>query len=163
MKKAMFLLATVLIGGMMLSGCKKPTPTPEPTPEPEPTPTTTIVLYKVENTNGNLVMSDCFKLNVTYTNANGESVTETGVVVPWSKSVDVTLPFHAKMEGELVYNENELPEHVVFGKRYGIGTYFNGSLSIEMVGGFNSASKENFLNLMQDHPDRLKFTTEKDF
>lgn len=161
MKKVSFLLATVLIGGMMLTGCKKPDPTPTPTPDP--TPTTTTVLYKVDNTNGNLIMSDCFKLNVTYTNAKGESVTETGVVVPWSKSVEVTLPFHAKMEGELVYNENELPEQVVYGKRYGVGNYTGGSLSIEMVGSFASVNKEKFLNLMQEHPDRLKFTVEKDF
>lgn len=159
MKKVMFLIATVLIGGMIFSGCKKD----QPTPTPEPTPTTTKVLYKVDNTLGNLVMSDCFKLNVTYTDAKGESVTENGVVLPWEKSVEVTSPFKAKMEGELVYDENDLPDQVVFGKRYGIGNYSNGSLAIEMVGGFNSAQKENFLNLMQNNPDRLKFTVEKDF
>lgn len=159
----MFLIATVLVGGMMLTGCGKDTPTPEPTPEPEPEPTTCTVVYKVDNTNGNLVMSDCFKLNVTYTNAEGESVTETGVVVPWTKSFEVTLPFNAKMEGEFVYDENELPEQLVFGKRYGVGCYSGSSLAIEMVGSFASASKENFLNLMQNHPDRLQFTVEKDY
>ena len=161
MKKVTFLLATLLIGSMMLTGCKKPTPTP--TPDPQPSLTTTKVVYQVENTNGNLVMSDCFKLNVTYTNAKGESVTETGVVIPWSKTIEATAPFHAKMEGELVYNENELPEQVVFGKRYGVGSYSGGSLVIEMVGGISSANKESFLNLMQNNPDRLKFTIEKDF
>ena len=161
MKKVMFLLATVLIGGMMFTGCKKDNPTPEPTPDPEPT--TTTVVYKVDNTNGNLTMSDCFKLNVTYTNAQGESVTETEVELPWSKSIEVTLPFKAKMEGELVYNENELPEQVVFGKRYGIGWYSNGSLAIEMLGSIAKANKESFLNLVEEHPDRLKFNMEKDF
>lgn len=163
MKKVIFLLATLLIGGMMFTGCKKDNPTPTPTPEPTPTPTTTTVVYKVDNTNGNLVLSDCFKLNVTYTNANGESVTETGVTLPWSKSVEVTTPFHAKMQGEYVYNENELPDQVVSGKRYGIGAYTSGSLNIEMVGSFSSGSKESFLNLMTHNPDRLKFSTEKDF
>ena len=160
MKKVTFLLATLLIGGMMLTGCKKNN---DPTPDPEPTPTTIKVVYRVDNTNGNLVMSDCFRLNVTYTNANGQEVTENGLELPWSKSVEVTAPFHAKMQGELVYNEEELPEHVVYGKRYGIGAYSNGSLSIEMVGSMGSASKENFINTVNEHPDRLQFTTEKDF
>lgn len=161
MKKAMFLLATLLIGGMMLTGCKKKDPTPEP--EPTPTPATLTVVYKVDNTNGNLVISDCFKLNVTYTNANGQSVTERDVTLPWTKSVEVTSPFNAKMEGEYVYNEAELPDPVVSGRRYGIGSYTGSSLNIEMLGGLGTASKENFLNLMASNPDRLKFTMEKDF
>lgn len=108
-------------------------------------------------------MSDCFKLNVTYTNAKGESVTETGVVLPWEKSFEVTSPFKAKMEGEIVYNESELPDEVVFGKRYGIGYYNNSSLVIEMVGAFSVDDKEGFLELLQHNPDRLKFTEEKNF
>ena len=38
MKKIMFLLATLLIGGLMLTSCNKPDPEPTPTPDPEPTP-----------------------------------------------------------------------------------------------------------------------------
>lgn len=158
MKKVSFLLATLLIGGMMFTGCKKTEPTP--TPYPTPAPANTTVVYKVDNTNGNLVMSDCFKLNVTYTAANGESVTETGVTLPWSKSVEVTTPFKAKMQGEYVYNESELPDQVVSGKRYGIGAH---SMNIEMVGSISSGSKESFLELMANNPDRLKFSEEKDF
>jgi hypothetical protein len=161
MKKVTFLLVTLLIGGMMLTGCKKPDPTP--TPEPTPTPTTLTVVYKVDNTNGHLVMSDCFKLNVTYIGANGQEVTESGVALPWMKSIEVTSPFKAKMEGEYVYNENELPDQVVSGKQYGVGYYTGSSLNIEMLGSLGSASKESFLNLMAEHPDRLKFTMEKDF
>ena len=162
MKKVMFMIATLIIGGMMLTGCKKnPQPTPEP--DPDPTPTTVTVVYKVEKTQGSLVISDCFKLNVTYTDANGQSVTESGVTLPWTKSVEVTSPFRAKMQGEYVYNEAELPDQVVSGKRYGIGSYTGSSLNIEMMGTLGSASKENFLNLMAAHPDRLQFTMEKDF
>lgn len=163
MKKVSFLLATLLIGGMMFTGCKKTDPTPTPTPDPTPAPANTTVVYKVDNTNGNLVMSDCFKLNVTYATANGESVTETGVTLPWSKSIEVTTPFKAKMQGEYVYNESDLPDRVVSGKRYGIGSHSNGSLNIEMVGSISSGSKESFLELMANNPDRLKFSEEKDF
>ena len=112
---------------------------------------------------GNKVLSDCFKLNVTYTNAKGESVTETGVTLPWEKTIEVTSPFKAKMQGELVYNVDELPEKVTFGKCYGIGYYNNSSLVIEMVGAFSVDDKEGFLELLQHNPDRLKFTEEKNF
>ena len=43
MKKLTFLLVTLLIGGMMFTGCKKIDPTPEPTPvDPETNPTLTL-------------------------------------------------------------------------------------------------------------------------
>lgn len=67
------------------------------------------------------------------------------------------------MEGEIVYNESELPDEVVFGKRYGIGYYNNSSLVIEMVGAFSVNDKEGFLELIQNNPNRLKFTEEKSF
>lgn len=161
MKNLRLLFATLLIGGMMLAGCERQDP--EPTPTPDPTPTSSYVTYKVDNKQGNLVLSDCFKLNVTYTDAEGQSVTENGVTVPWTKTIEVTTPFHAEMQGEFVYNEAELPETVVFGKRYGIGISSNGSGSMEMHGTLMSGSKESFLNLMAEHPDRLQFTYEKDF
>ena len=85
------------------------------------------------------------------------------IVAGYAVDCFVTPPFNAKMEGEYVYNEAELPDVVVSGKRYGIGSYTSSSLSIVMIGTLGSASKENFLNLMASHPDRLKFTMEKDF
>ena len=87
MKKLSFLLATLIIGGMMLTGCKKS----ESTPEPEPTPVSTAyrVVYTVSNTNvlQTAFISDCFKVDVTYTDANGESVTVNGATLPWTKTV----------------------------------------------------------------------------
>ena len=163
MKKVIFLLATVLIGGMMLTGCKK-YPTPEPTPDPEPTPTTCIIEYQVSNTNGNLTLSPCFKLSMTYVDANGETVTEENVTLPWSKQIEVTSPFHAKMSGTFSYDETELPEtDLVFGCRRGIGIYKNGAISITMNGIIGKYTKENFLHVITEHPDRLHFTAEQDF
>ena len=62
MKKVTFLLATLLIGGMMFTGCKKDNPQPTPDPTPTPTPTTAKVTYKVDNKMSTLpfVTSDCF-------------------------------------------------------------------------------------------------------
>jgi len=155
----MFLLATLVIGGLMLTGCKKN----EPTPDPEPTPTTIEVAYAVTNASTNGTMSDCFKLNVTYLDANGQEVTENGVTLPWKKVVTITSPFHAKMVGELVYNEEELPETVVFGRRYVITLNADEISPLQYNGDFATASKENFLKLMAQHPDRLQFTVEQDF
>ena len=161
MKKVLFLLTTLLIGGMMLTGCKKPEPTPEP--EPEPTPTSTRVAYVVSNTSGGKVMSECFKLNVTYLGANNQEVTENGITLPWTKVVEVSSPFHAKMTGELVYNAEELPDTVIFGKPHGIGYYNGATLVVELIGGLGTGSKQNFLNMMAQDPTKLQFTQEKDF
>lgn len=151
MKKITFLLAILIIGGMMLTGCKKS----ESTPEPEPTPTTLKVVYKVDNTYDDLVLSDCFKLNVTYTNANGQSVTENNVTLPWTKAIEVTYPFNAKMEGTYVYNVEELPDHVVFVKRYTINEDGKSDVS--------GMTKEKFLELAEEHPEELQFSIEKEF
>ena len=159
MKKITLLMATLFMVSMMITGCKKDDPTPEPTPN------TYTVVYKIDNQSlvTSDIMSPCFKMNVSYTDANGQLVTENNVTLPWSKSVDVKIPFHAKMTGTLTYNEAELPDHVVFGFIRGIGLYVNGSGNVPMEGEMSGTSKENFLIIAAEHPDWLQFTTEKDF
>lgn len=157
MKKVMFLFSILLIGGVMLSGCKKITPKPEPTSK------TFTMVYRVADTFNDLVMSPCFKLDVTYTDANGQSVTETNCTLPWEKTVEITPPFHAKMEGTFTYDEAELPDPLVFGRRIGIGIYKNDSFYISMKGGFSRSSKQLFLNLVAEQPERLNFILERDF
>ena len=159
MKKITLLMATLFMVSMMITGCKKDDPTPEPTPN------TYTVVYKIGNQSlvTSDIMSPCFKMNVSYTDANGQLVTENNVTLPWSKSVDVKTPFHAKMTGTLTYNEAELPDHVVFGLIRGIGLYVNGSGNVSMEGEMSGTSKENFLIIAAEHPDWLQFTTEKDF
>lgn len=165
MKKVTFLLATLLIGDMMFTGCAKD-PDPTPDPEPEPTPTTYSVVYEVANTNfgHTYTLSSCFKLDVTYTDANGESVTENGVTLPWSKAVEVEAPFHACMSGTFVYDEAELPDELVFGKCKGISIYQGNSLiSGGLPGGtFTETTKEKFLQIVESNPDYVKFTVEDD-
>lgn len=157
MKKVTYLLAILIIGSFMVTGCKKaePTPTPEKIEKIE---------YKISNTDGNHTISPCFKLDVTYLDANGQSVTETNITLPWSKTFEVSFPFHAKMEGTFSYNEAELPEEIVLGCSRGIGAYTNGTLHIEMNDKYSSFhSKERFLNTIAEHPELLKLTEEKDF
>ena len=166
MKKLSFLLATLLIGGMMFTSCgKDPEPTPDPTPDP--TPTTYSVVYEVGNTNllGTYIISDCFKLDVTYTDANGESVTENGVTLPWSKAIEVEAPFHAAMSGTFVWNEDELPDNLVFGVCREISVY-KGNSPISggagTPGTLMQLTKEKFHKLIETNPDYVQFTYEKD-
>ncbi len=154
-------MATLFMVSMMITGCDRDDPTPTPTPDP--TPDTYTVVYMINDQANGSTMSPCFKMNVTYTDADGQLVTENNVTLPWTKSVDVEIPFHAKMTGTLTYNEADLPETVVYGLVRGIGLYTNGSGDIEIVGSMHTASKENFLRLITEHPDRLQFTMEKDF
>ena len=168
MKKITFLLAILIIGGMMLTGCKKS----ESTPEPEPTPTTLKVVYKVDNTYDDLVLSDCFKLNVTYTNANGQSVTENNVTLPWTKAIEVTYPFNAKMEGTYVYNVEELKTVCARGLQASmVGQVLVEEsilgweeLELEVVrDATGKMTKEKFLELAEEHPEELQFSIEKEF
>lgn len=154
-------MATLFMVSMMITGCDRDDPTPTPTPDP--TPDTYTVVYMINDQANGSTMSPCFKMNVTYTDADGQLVTENNVTLPWTKPVDVEIPFHAKMTGTLTYNEADLPETVVYGLVRGIGLYTNGSGDIEIVGSMHTASKENFLRLITEHPDRLQFTMEKDF
>ena len=156
MKKVTFLLATLLIGGMMLTGCKKDDP--KPTPDPTPTPTTAKVTYKVDNTNGTFTTSDCFKYTITYVGADGNNVTVNDVTLPWtSPELTVKLPFDAKMEGKYTYKEEELPDQVAFGQ---ITSIVSGNKPIANGEGDNIASttKAGFLQYISQNPDAVSFS-----
>ena len=146
----------------MLAGCKKDK---QQSNEPEPTkPTTYTVSYKVLDVD--LVgdtLSDCFKIDVTYTNAKGESVNLTDQKLPWIMSFEVENPFHAEMTGKFTYKEEELPEKVMYGQRFGIiiqnSTYLDGNVN----GGFADLTKEKFLLLYGgENAHKLEFTASKD-
>ena len=158
MKKVTFLLATLLIGGMMLTGCKKDDP--KPTPTPTPTPTTAKVTYKVDNKMTTLpfVTSDCFKYTITYVGADGNKVTVNDVTLPWtSPELTVTLPFDAKMEGKYTYKEEELPDQVGFGQ---ITYIYSGEKLIATGTDDNIVSlpKAGFLNYISQNPDAVNFS-----
>ena len=154
----MFLLAALLIGGMMFTGCKKDDP--QPTPDPTPTPTTAKVTYKVDNKMTTLpfVTSDCFKYTITYVGADGNNVTVNDVTLPWtSPEITVTLPFNAKMEGKYTYKEEELPDQVGFGQ---ITRIFSGETLIAVGPDDIIASlpKDGFLNYISQNPDAVNFS-----
>ena len=159
MKKLSFLLATLLIGGLMLTGCKKPTDTPS-----EPTSKTFKVSYALGNKTKaaldiEIVTSDCFKFDVTYTGANGEQVEVKGVTLPWtSPELTVTLPFTAKIEGQATFNEADLPDPVVFGQLYYL--YANGD-ECQFGGELMAVERNAFMPYLAENPDILKFSYSK--
>ena len=127
MKKVTFLLATLLIGGLMLTGCKKDNPqTPDtPTTPTTPTETTKTFVYKVNNTfqtmsddTGALTthtISPCFHYTFSYKDADGKMVEVTDATLPWTKEISVKTPFEARLKGKVTYNESEIPTPVFFG------------------------------------------------
>ena len=152
----MFLLATLLIGGMMFTGCKKDNP--QPTPDPTPTPTTAKVTYMVGNTYGSFTTSDCFKYTITYVGADGNNVTVNDVTLPWtSPELTVKLPFDAKMEGKYTYKEEELPDQVGFGQ---ITSIVSGNKPIANGEGdiIASLAKAGFLQYISQNPDVVNFS-----
>lgn len=163
MKKLAFLITTLFVIALVGAGCNREEPTP--TPPPTPTPETYSVVYKASNKLmfNTSTLSPCFKMNVTYTDANGQQVTENNITLPWTKTVEIKRPFHAKFTGQLTYNEDELPETVTYGLPHGMALYTNGYGKDSLVGALKSTSRENFLKLASEHPDRLQFTQEADF
>ena len=159
MKKVMFLLATLLIGGMMFSGCKKDDPKPTPTP----TPATKTVVYKMDNTYSEQIssytatVSPCFHYTFSYKDANGTMVEVNNPTLPWTKEISVTTPFEAKLEGKVTYNENELPEEgkVYFGALGSI-TFNHTTTTNPNFKEFHN--KQQFLDFLSTHPDMLNFS-----
>ncbi len=155
MKKVTFLLATLLIGGMMLTGCKKDDP--QPTPDPTPTPTTAKVTYMVGNTYGSFTTSACFESTITYVGADGNKVTVNDVTLPWtSPELTVKLPFDAKMEGKYTYKEEELPDQVAFGQITNIVSGNKPIANGEDI--IASLAKAGFLQYISQNPDAVNFS-----
>lgn len=160
MKKVSFLFAALLIGGMMLTGCKKPS---EPS---TPTSQTIKVSYALENTvtlTGGIVQttSDCFKFDVTYTGADGNPVEVKNVTLPWSgDSFDVKAPFKAKIEARPVYNEDDLPDDLTYGA---IAFICKNGEKIGRGGEIYNRTKVKFLQTAQENPEYLYIKTEYDF
>ena len=156
MKKVTFLLATLLIGSMMLTGCKKD---PQPTPTPEPESKTAKVTYKLGDTHGSYTASNCFKYTFSYLGADGQMVAVNDVTLPWtSPELTVTLPFTAKIEGQGTFNEADLPDPVVCGHLYYL--YADGN-EYQTEGGLISLERNAFMPYLAENPNLLKFSYSK--
>lgn len=162
MKKLFFLMATLLIGSMVFTGCKKDKETPS---DPGEQTETFKVSYKIGNQKEvmgvNLVTSDCFKFDVTYTGADGKPVELKGVSLPWaSDPFEVKGSFKASLEAKAVYNEAELPGDLVYGA---LGAILNGTDEVAKSGEIGDYTKADFLQMAAEEPDQLITKVNYDF
>lgn len=117
MKKVTFLLAALLFGGMMLTGCKKDDQNNNGNNGETPA---TEVVYSVKyelletaqvSTGSTFSVLPGCTFDVSYVNAEGNTVEVKNVTAPWSVTVDnIKKPFTAKLEGTVNYDEAQLPE-----------------------------------------------------
>lgn len=147
MKKLSYLFAALLIGGLIFSGCKKD---PEPTPEPAPTETT--IVYSVSNVWEGYTLSPGLYFTFTYLDADGKEVKVENAELPWKKSITVNSHFEAKLEGEITYNLEELPEKVVFCKNIKIDPALASITECSVI------DKSNFPTFVELHSEELKFS-----
>ena len=116
-----------------------------------------------------LQISPYFHYNLKYVDATSKTVEVNNVSAPCTlPAFEIKAPFTAKIEGTIVYNESELPETgtIIIGAVPNIHYIENGvakdrELNNAPVGQFSS--KEQFLNFISTHPDRLTFTLEHTF
>ena len=163
MKKVMFLLATLLIGGMMFTGCKKDTPSTPSTPDTPSTPTTKTVVYTMDNvykdelSSATLTISPYFHYTFKYKDADGTMVEVNDPALPWTKEISVTTPFEAKLEGTVTYNENELPEEgdIIFGT---LGSIKSGDDKTIPQNASKFHARQQFLDFISTHADRLNYS-----
>lgn len=160
MKKVMFLLATLLIGGMMFTGCKKDNP--QPTPDTPAQTTKTVVytmdnVYKDELSSATLTVSPYFHYTFKYKDANGTMVEVNDPTLPWTKEISVNAPFEAKLEGTVTYNENELPEQgeIIFGT---LGSIKSGDDKTIPQNAGKFHARQQFLDFISTHADRLNYS-----
>ena len=161
MKKLTFLLATLLIGGMMFTSCKKDNPQTPDTPS-TPTETTKTVVYSMDNVwsdppTTTLTLTPCFHFTFKYKDADGTMVEVNDPTLPWTKEISVKTPFEAKLEGTVTYNENELPEEglIIFGTLGSIKTGTSATPS-QRVNQFHA--RQQFLDFISTHADRLNYS-----
>lgn len=164
MKKLLFILAMVCVGGMIAISCNRENGGGSNTGS-NPT-----VLYKMMpsyKANGQEVQfTPGFSYNLKYVDATGKTVEVNNVTAPWtSPAFEVKGSFTAKIEGTIIFNENDLPDGpIAFGAAPKICVLKGSNQAIydnDVTGYFNT--KEKFLEYVASHPEKLKFKVEHAF
>ena len=121
------------------------------------------VLTQYPKADSIIEFTPCFKANITYVEANGDTTKLTDVTLPWEKEITVEGPFKAYIKGNKYYDQSELPETVKFGY-YAGSTYQqlpDGSIVNKMRGYYTQSSKEEFLNHLTNIESTLKFESKE--
>ena len=171
MKKVTFLLAALLVGGMMLTGCKKDDQNNNGNNGETPA---TEVVYSVKyelletaqvQTGTFSVLPGC-TFDVSYVNAEGNTVEVKNVTAPWSVTVDnIKKPFTAKLEGTVSYDEAQLPETDINFVKFPQITITPSVGQPEVLNDFflsKYSTKQKFLDAIQHSSRILNFSTSKE-
>ena len=172
MKRHLLFLLAICLGGLMAVSCDRNNENGEGGGSGSGSSETKIAIqYQMKDsftqTGGTATVSPCFHYNVKYVDATGKTVEVNNISAPWTLPVfDVKSPYTAKIEGTIVYNESDLPEEgpINFGAVPNIHVSANGKTydyGDPITGTFSS--KQQFLDFIATHPDRLKFKVEKTF
>ena len=109
-----------------------------------------------------LTLSPCFHFDISYVDANGNLVEEHNITAPWEKTLAISKPFHAKLEGTATFNVDELPEWVTFGTPYSISITGNGVIKYDENNNLSTFTKENFVEHIAGS-DLMSFSGSVDF
>ena len=150
-KKNVLCFALFAAFAMIFTGCNKEK---EKENNQEPIPSTMTLYYTVTNEADGHTAADCFHYNISYTDADGSTVTVEDAQMPWTKSIKVPTSFVAKLEGTITYDEADMPDYVCFIKAYQISPSPNAELERHHTHG----TKEHMLQAFHDHPENLTFT-----
>ena len=174
MKKVTFLLAALLVGGMMLTGCKKDDQNNNGNNGNNGETPATEVVYSVKyelletaqvQTGTFSVLPGC-TFDVSYVNAEGNTVEVKNVTAPWSVTVDnIKKPFTAKLEGTVNYDEAQLPETDINFVKFPQITITPSVGQPEVSNDFFCSyfsTKQKFLDAIQQNSRILNFLTSKE-
>ena len=164
MRKQVIIAIMIMASAVAFVGCKKDKPTPQ-----EDTYTLKYAISNESRVTHPLsgeeivtVLSPCFHFDIRYVDANGNTVEEHNVTAPWEKTLSITKPFHAKLEGTATFVESELPDTLNFGKPYSIKISDNGALLFDSSNSMTTLNKETFLEHFAG-TDRMSFSGKLDF
>lgn len=151
-KKIHSFIALFAAFAMIFTGCKKDKDNND---APNPGMSTITFYYTVTNIDNatSAVGSDCFHFNLSYKDADGNMVEVNDAELPWTKSITTTIPFEAKLQGTITYEEAEMPDDVYFIRGYQVSISPNESLDTDSYHG----TKENIIALLNNNPYLLTF------
>lgn len=160
MKKLAFIMLALTIMGGIFTSCKKDKENNEPVAKEY------TVVYKLESYStvinaqmgyDTIYLSPCFSYDFTYTGADGKAVEVKDAKAGWKMEIKVNAPFTAKIEGNIKYNESELPtEYIIFSNTLA-NILYSGYYESEM-GFLHFKTKEKFLKFVNEHPEKLNFS-----
>lgn len=164
MKKHITTIALAMIAiAAAFTGCKKDNNNngnnDEPVVEKKEYKIHYAVLKQYPKADSIIEFTPCFKANITYVEANGDTTKLTDVTLPWEKEITVEGPFKAYIKGNEYYDQSELPETVTYGFYAGL-TYQqlpDGMTTNKMTGYSGVTSKDNFLSHLDRIQNALKF------